>query len=60
MDLERPDLSNVSPDVRDYIEALEAELLSAQASQPRRRSAESVGELASGEQRRHLETGSDP
>ncbi|MCB9008161.1 MAG: hypothetical protein H6656_12470 [Ardenticatenaceae bacterium] len=41
MDLERPDLSNVSPDVRDYIEALEAELLSAQASQPRRRSADS-------------------
>ena len=40
MDLERPDLSNVSPDVRAYIEALEAELQSAQSSQPRRRSAD--------------------
>ena len=41
MNLERPDLSNVSSDVLAYIEALEAELLSAQASPPtRRRSAE--------------------
>jgi DNA gyrase subunit A len=41
MDLERPDLSNISPDVRAYIEALEAELLTYQASQPsRRRSAD--------------------
>lgn len=41
MNLERPDLSNVNPDVLAYIEALEAELLSAQASSPtRRRSAE--------------------
>ena len=38
MDLERPDLSNVSPDVRAYIEALEPELLAYQSSQPRRRS----------------------
>lgn len=41
MNLERPDLSNVSPDVREYIETLEAELQSAQSSQPRRRSADS-------------------
>lgn len=38
MDVERPDLSNVRPEVRAYIEALEAELQSAQSSQPRRRS----------------------
>ena len=40
MNQERPDLSNVSPDVLAYIEALEAELQSAQSSQPRRRSAD--------------------
>ena len=40
--MERPDLSQVSPEVRAYVEALEARLLQAQASQPnRRRSAES-------------------
>ena len=36
MNLERPDLSNVSSEVRDYIEALEAELLSAQSGQQAR------------------------
>jgi DNA gyrase subunit A len=41
MDLERPDLSNVSPDVRVYIEALEAELQNAPSSQPRRSSTDS-------------------
>ena len=41
MDFERPDLSDIRPDVRAYIEALEAELLKAQSSPPaRRRSAE--------------------
>jgi DNA gyrase subunit A len=42
MDQERPDLSNINPEVRAYIEALEAELLAYQSNQPtRRRSAES-------------------
>ncbi|MCC6606524.1 MAG: hypothetical protein IT327_25175 [Anaerolineae bacterium] len=41
MDLERPDLSSVSPEVLAYIEALEAELLTYQSGQPRRRSADS-------------------
>ncbi|WP_420640606.1 DNA gyrase C-terminal beta-propeller domain-containing protein [Candidatus Leptofilum sp.] len=41
MELERPDLSNVSPDVLAYIEALEAALLKSKSSQStRRRSAE--------------------
>lgn len=37
MDIERPDLSQTNPNVRAYIEALEAELLRRQASQPPRR-----------------------
>ncbi len=37
MNPERPDLSQTSPDVRAYIEALEAELLRMQSSQPTRR-----------------------
>lgn len=41
MNLERPDLSNVNPEVLAYIEALEAELLTYQSSQTRRRSADS-------------------
>ena len=37
MNLERPDLSLVSPDVRAYIEALEAELAATRKSPPRAR-----------------------
>ncbi|WP_420629414.1 DNA gyrase C-terminal beta-propeller domain-containing protein [Candidatus Leptofilum sp.] len=37
MELERPDLSSVSPDVLAYIEALEAALLKSKSSQPTRR-----------------------
>lgn len=40
MELKRPDLSIASKEIRAYIEALEAELLKAQSSQPRRRSAD--------------------
>ena len=35
--MERPDLSGVSPEVRAYVEALEAQLLQAQASRPSRK-----------------------
>jgi DNA gyrase subunit A len=37
MNIVRPDLSQTSPDVRAYVEALEAELLRMQSSQPTRR-----------------------
>ena len=37
MNLERPDLSLVSPDVKAYIEALEAELAATRKSPPRAR-----------------------
>ena len=36
MNLERPDLSLVSPDVKAYIEALEAELAATRKSPPHR------------------------